>query len=122
VPAGKNPRGCGFGCEFVPTCTGCEFNSQPDGFFSHGYENVTAVLVNPRTRNEYMCVIICVYIYYIHIYVYVYLYVCININIYIYIDDIRINIKPADAGLKTLYPWFQKGWQFEPANLKPDGY
>jgi hypothetical protein len=34
VPAGKNPIGCGFGCEFVPAGMGAGLILNPTGFFS----------------------------------------------------------------------------------------
>jgi hypothetical protein len=36
VPAGKNPIGCGFGCEFVPMSTGTSLILHPTGFFLMG--------------------------------------------------------------------------------------
>jgi hypothetical protein len=91
VPAGKNPIGCGFGCEFVPLGTGTGLILTPTGFFSWP--------ANPQTRARvyiYICiyVCICIYIYvciciyicmYIYMYVCIYIYVCVCMYIYVYI-------------------------------------
>jgi hypothetical protein len=86
VPAGKNPIGCEFGCEFVPAGTGAGLILNPTSFFLAGMKMLYPC---PQTRVPamdiyiyiyiYVCVCVCVYIY---VCIYVILYVCI---LYIYI-------------------------------------
>jgi hypothetical protein len=90
---GKNPIGCGFGCEFVPTGTGACLILNPIGFFLVGMKMLyhariptmdIYIFVLCVSIYMYVCIYVSIYVYilYTYVFVYVYLYVCINICIY----------------------------------------